>query len=64
MTLTAPAAGSESVTYPSTLDSDGAWQIGRFAVSQPGNWTVRIDAVLAPHDHLVFNAPIAIEQEQ
>lgn len=63
LALTAPTAGSKPATYPARQDSEGAWQVGRFALSQPGNWTVTVDAVLGPTRHLVLDAPIAIEPE-
>jgi copper resistance protein D len=61
--LTAPAAGSKPITRVATQDSDGAWQIGDITLSQPGNWTVTVDAVLGPTSHLILDAPIVIESE-
>ncbi len=44
-------------------DADGAWQVDGIELSQPGNWTVTVDAVLGPAKHLVLDAPIVIEPD-
>jgi putative copper resistance protein D len=61
--LTAPMAGSKPTTRVAKQDSDGAWQVERLALSQPGNWTVTVDVLLVPAGHLVLDAPIVIEPE-
>jgi putative copper resistance protein D len=60
-TLTPPAAGSKPTTHLASQDSDGAWQVDGIELSQPGNWTVTVDAVLGPAKHLLLAAPIVIE---
>jgi len=64
VTLAPPTAGSNPTTRVAVQDADGAWQVGRFRLSQPGNWMVTVDAVLGPANHLVLAAPIVIEPEK
>lgn len=64
VTLAPPTAGGKPVTRIAVLDSDGAWQVSGLKLSEPGNWTVTVDAALAPSGHLVLDAPIVIEDEQ
>jgi putative copper resistance protein D len=59
--LTAPDAAAIPVTRAATRDPDGVWQVDGFELPQPGNWTVTVDAVLGPADHLILDAPIVIE---
>jgi putative copper resistance protein D len=61
LALTAPMAGSKPTTRVAEQDSDGAWQVEGIELSQPGNWTVTVDALLGPARHLVLDAPIVIE---
>jgi putative copper resistance protein D len=60
-TLTAPGPGSKPVPYIAVPNADGAWQIDGIALSQPGNWTVEVDAVLNPSRRLELDAPIVID---
>ena len=64
LTLTAPSAGSKSVTRVAAQDSDGAWQVDGIELTQSGNWTVAVDAMLGPGNHLVLEAPIVIDPKQ
>jgi putative copper resistance protein D len=61
LTLTAPMAASQPATRLAVQDRDGAWQVDGIALSQPGNWTVTVGAVLGPHKRLVLTAPMVIE---
>lgn len=61
--LAPPGGGGESISRIARLDADGAWQVDPVALSQPGNWTVTIDALLGNNRHLVLDAPIVIEPE-
>ena len=61
LTLTAPQPGSKPVTYFARPDADGAWQVGRVVLAQPGNWTAAVGAVLGPKRRLDVAAPIVIE---
>ena len=64
-TLTAPEPGSKPATRISPCqDADGAWQVDGIELTQPGNWTVTVDAVLGPNKPLVLDAPIVIDAEQ
>ncbi len=58
--LTAPDA-AKRVTRAAVRDPDGVWQVDGLELSQPGNWTIVVDAVLGPANHLVLDAPIVIE---
>jgi copper resistance protein D len=59
-TLTAPSPGSQPATRAATLNSDGAWVIDGVALSEPGNWTVTVDAALNSGRALKLKAPIVI----
>jgi copper resistance protein D len=61
LTLIAPAAPSNPTPRPARQGRDGAWQVDGIALSQPGNWTVSVDAVLDGNKHLTLTAPIVIE---
>jgi hypothetical protein len=63
-TLTPPAAGGKPLTRPAVQDADGAWVVDGIELSQPGNWTVTVDAVLGPGNRLVLEAPIVIDPKQ
>jgi putative copper resistance protein D len=53
--------GSKPAARVAVQDADGAWQVDGLALSQPGNWTVTVDAALGPTNRLVLSAPIIIE---
>jgi putative copper resistance protein D len=59
--LTAPAPGSKPVPYIAAPDADGAWQINGIDLTQPGNWTVEVDAAFGPSHRLELDAPIVID---
>jgi copper resistance protein D len=60
LTLTAPSPGSQPATRAATLNSDGAWVVDGIALSEPGNWTVTVDAALNSGRALTLKAPIVI----
>jgi nitrogen fixation protein FixH len=64
VTLTAPIPGSKPTRRVARQDSDGAWQADRIELSQPGNWTVSVDAALGAAGHLTLTAPIVIDPPQ
>jgi putative copper resistance protein D len=59
--LTAPVPGSKPEAHIAVLNADGAWQIDGLDLTQPGNWTVEVDAVLAQNRKLELDAPIVID---
>jgi putative copper resistance protein D len=61
LTLTAPSPGSQPATRAAAQDSDGAWVVDGVALSEPGNWTVTVDATLSSGRELKLEAPIVIE---
>jgi putative copper resistance protein D len=58
--ITSPS-GDRSPEQTATENADGAWQVDRVALSQPGNWTVTVDAELSATERAVLAAPIVIE---
>jgi hypothetical protein len=61
LTLTAPAAGSKPISRVARQTPDESWRVDGIELSQPGNWTVVVSAVLGPAKRLVLDAPIVIE---
>ncbi len=59
-----PSGGSKPAARGAVQDADGAWQIDGIELSQPGNWTVTVDATLGPNKRIVLSAPIVIESGQ
>jgi copper transport protein len=59
--VTPPAGRAKQSARIAVQDADGAWQIDGIELSQPGNWTVTVDAALGSNDRLVLSAPIVIE---
>ena len=58
--ITSPA-GDKSPAQSAQENADGAWQVDRIKLLQPGNWTVTVDAELNAADRAVLAAPIVIE---
>jgi copper resistance protein D len=58
--ITSPG-GDKSPERPAREDADGAWQVDRIELSQPGNWTVTVNAEFTATDRAVLSAPIVIE---
>jgi putative copper resistance protein D len=61
LTLTAPTPGSKPTMRAATKDSDGVWHVDRIQLSESGNWTVSVGAVLGPDKRLDLNAAIVID---
>jgi copper resistance protein D len=63
LTLT-PPAGSHEPMRIAARDQDGGWQIDGIELSQPGNWTVAVDAQLEAKRQIVLEAAIVIEPKE
>jgi putative copper resistance protein D len=63
LTLTPPVSGSPPVSLPATPVDDDSWQVSGVELSQAGNWTVTVTAVINPSRTLVLTAPIVIDPE-
>ena len=63
-TLTPPGPGGQSITRRAVQDADQAWQVDGIELSEPGNWTVTVNAVLGSGAPLILEAPIVIEPKQ
>jgi putative copper resistance protein D len=57
----APPGGGQSAALITEHNADGAWQVDHVELSQPGNWTVTVDAELNATSHAVLAAPIVID---
>jgi len=64
LTLTDPTPGSKPTTRVATEDSAGEWHVDGVVLSESGNWTVAVSAVLASNRRLELEAPIVIEPNQ
>jgi copper resistance protein D len=60
LTLSAPMAGKPT-TRVASQDPDGAWHVDGVELTQPGNWTVTVRAVLTSGGRLFLEAPIVID---
>jgi copper resistance protein D len=60
LTLTAPMAGKPTTSVASQ-DPDGAWHVDGVELTQPGNWTVTVRAVLTSGSRVYLEAPIVID---
>jgi copper resistance protein D len=56
-----PPGGGQKPAQVAEQDTDGAWQIDHVQLSQPGNWTVTVDADIGAKSHVTLAAPIVIE---
>jgi copper resistance protein D len=61
VTLTAPTPGSKPTSHPASKDTNGVWHVDGIALSESGNWTVTVDAMVGPDKRLVLTAPIVID---
>jgi putative copper resistance protein D len=61
LTLASPAGSVPPITRPAVQDADGLWHVDGIELSQPGNWTVTVTAVLGPGKRLTLAAPIVID---
>jgi putative copper resistance protein D len=59
--VAAPVAGSTPIPHTAVQDADGAWQIDGLELTQPGNWTVTVDADLSSGSRVELAAPIVID---
>ena len=58
--ITSPG-GDKSPERAAQENAEGAWQVDRIELSQPGNWTVTVDAELTATERAVLAAPVVIE---
>jgi copper resistance protein D len=61
VSIAPPVAGSTPTTRIAVQDSDGAWQVDGLDLTQPGNWTVTVDADLNSGSRVELAAPIVID---
>jgi copper resistance protein D len=61
LTLTAPTPGSQPISLSASKDADGVWHVDAIQLSESGNWTVTVDAVVGPGKRLDLTAPIVID---
>lgn len=61
VSLTAPSGGSKPITRTAAQGSDDEWHVDGIALSEAGNWTVTVDAVLNSGRRLELVAPIVID---
>ena len=59
--LIAAPGGDKSPERTAQKSADGAWQVDRIELSQPGVWTVTVNAELTATARAVLAAPIVIE---
>ncbi len=60
VSLTAPDGGSKPIIHVAAPGPGDEWHIDAVALSEPGNWTVTVDAVLSSGRQLKLTAPIVI----
>ena len=61
VTLTAPSAASKATTYAAVRDDDDNWQIDGVVLTEPGDWSIGVDALLRSGKRLELKAGIVIE---
>jgi copper resistance protein D len=61
LTLTGPTPGTKPTTRIAIQDADGNWRVEGIALTEPGNWTAAVDALLPSGKHLKLAAPIVID---
>jgi copper resistance protein D len=61
LTLTSPTAGSKPTSHTASKDTDGVWHVDGLQLSESGNWTVSVVAVLGPDKRVDLTAPIVID---
>jgi len=61
LTLTAPTPGSEARTYTAEHNDDDNWQVGGVALTERGDWSIEVDALLRSGKRLDLKAGIVIE---
>jgi putative copper resistance protein D len=61
LTLTAPTSGSKPRTYVAERNDDDNWQIDGVVLTEPGDWSIEVDALLRSGRRLALTAGIVIE---
>jgi copper resistance protein D len=61
LTLTTPTGTGKPITRPALQDPNGEWHVDGIELSEPGNWTVTVDALLNSNRRLMLTAPIVID---
>jgi putative copper resistance protein D len=61
LTLTAPTSGSKATRYVAERNDDDNWQIDGVVLSEPGDWSIEVDALLGSGQRLALAAGIVIE---
>ncbi len=61
LTLTAPTPGSKARTYTAEHNDDDNWQVGGVALTERGDWSIEVDALLRSGQRLDLKAGIVIE---
>src|SRR5579871_1553792 len=61
LTLTAPTPGSEARTYTAEHNDDDNWQVAGVALTERGDWSIEVDALLRSGQRLDLKAGIVIE---
>lgn len=61
LTLTAPTPGSKARTYVAERNDDDNWQIDGVVLTEPGDWSIEVDALLPSGQRLALTAGIVIE---
>jgi putative copper resistance protein D len=61
LTLTAPTSASKAKTYVAARDDDNNWQVAGVALTEPGDWSIEVDALLRSGKRLDLKAGIVIE---
>ena len=59
--LTAPTPGSKATTYGAARNDDDNWQIDGVVLTERGDWSIEVDAVLRSGQRLELKAGISIE---
>jgi len=61
LTLTAPSPGSKPTSRRAQQNADGTWRVDGVALTEAGDWTVKVDAALDSGRRLSLEAPIVID---
>ena len=61
VTLTAPTSGSTARAYAAARDDDDNWQVDNVVLTEPGDWSIDVDALLRSGQRLELKAKIVIE---
>jgi len=61
LTLTAPTSGSKASTYVAERNDDDNWQIDGIVLTESGDWSIDVDALLSSGQRLQLAAGIVID---